>query len=119
MILIHFNRANNLSADTSTGHVTCRVSTCPEFYLGGGEDDTPDQLRLCEHLNLLNDPGSLINQSHSVEEPRLWKPERDMGVSCDIDPVGQPCSRLGDLLTFTTRYHLRHKFHLFSCRQSS
>lgn len=48
-----------------------------EVYLGGGEDDAFDQLRLREDLNLLNDLRPPIKQNHFVEESRLWTSERD------------------------------------------
>lgn len=47
-----------------------------EVYLGGGEDDASDQLRLCEDLNLLNDLHTPIQQNQFVEESRLWTSER-------------------------------------------
>lgn len=80
-----------------------------ELYLGGGEDDAPDRLRSCEHLNLLNDPGSLVNQSHSVEEPRLWKPDRDVSVRGIL-------TRWVNLAIDSGIYR---RLQLFSCRQSS
>lgn len=46
-------------------------------YLGRGQDDAVDQLRLCGHLNLLNDLCPPIKQNHSVEESRLWTSERE------------------------------------------
>lgn len=46
-------------------------------YLGGREYDAFDLLRLCEDLNLLNDPRTLIKQNHFVQESRLWTSERD------------------------------------------
>lgn len=40
-------------------------------YLGGGKDDAFDQLRLCEDLNLLNDPSTPFGQNHFVKKSSL------------------------------------------------